>query len=120
MVRMTKWELRIRGEDSPASGVVDSPGNAISVNPDGSITVRVQADQGVAAALRTIPRDQIEGFAIRSEWYVDDFGGLVGGVGPAPSGGGRPAPARPGASPPPSMGSGSPDSPMTGSGSPDG
>lgn len=106
MVRMTKWEMRIRGEDSPAEGVVSSPGQAITVNTDGSITVRVQTDPGVAAALRTIPRDQIEGFALKSEWFVDDFGGLIGQVG---GGASQPA-AQPGSYAP--AGAGSPGAPM--------
>lgn len=93
MIRLTKWEIKIRGTDEPASGVVSRPGDAIQVNEDGSITVRVQADPGVAAALRTIPREQIEGFAIKSEWYVDDFGGLGGAMGAGM--GNRPAPTQP-------------------------
>ena len=118
MVRMTRWELKIRDQETPASGTVARPGDAIQVNADGSVTVRVMAEPGVAAALRTVPRDQIEGFAIKSEWYVDDFGGLVGNVGPAqpqaqpqaqpgafpPAGAGAPPPAAAG-----SRGSGSPD-----------
>lgn len=116
MARMTRWELKIRGQETPATGTVARPGDAIQVNADGSVTVRVMAEPGVAAALRTIPRDQIEGFAIKSEWYVDDFGGLVGNVGPAPAPAGTPA-AMPQPTPQPmeqpaatgTAGSGSPD-----------
>jgi hypothetical protein len=117
LVRMTRWELKIRDQDTPASGTVSRPGDAIQVNADGSITVRVTAEPGVAAALRTVPRDEIEGFAIKSEWYVDDFGGLVGNVGPAQT---QPQ-AQPGAFPP--AGAGAPPPAATGglgSGSPDG
>lgn len=106
MVRMTKWELRIRGETDPASGTVARPGDAIQVNANGSITVSVQADPGVAAALRTIPRENIEGFAIKSEWYVDDFGGLGGALGSAPPQNSQPT-GQP--APQPAIGYGSPD-----------
>jgi hypothetical protein len=111
MVRMTKWELKIRGEDSPATGMVTSPGDAVMVGTDGSITVRVQADPGAAAYLRTVPRDQIEGFAVKSEWYVDDFGGLEQSLGGAPASGQPQAGGRPPAAPAPSgvVGTGSPD-----------
>lgn len=119
MVRMTRWELKIRGQDTPASGTVSRPGDAIQVNEDGSITVQVRAEAGVASALRTVPREQIEGFAIKSEWYVDDFGGLVGNVGPSPA---QAQPqAQPGAFPP--AGAGAPPPAAAGnlgSGSPDG
>ena len=60
-----------------------------------------------------------QGFAIKSEWYVDDFGGLVGNVGPAPT---QAQPqAQPGSFPPPGAGAPPPSAAgMTGSGSPDG
>ncbi|MHC5010355.1 MAG: hypothetical protein ACYTG6_05305 [Planctomycetota bacterium] len=118
MVRLTRWELKIRGVDEPAGEFISNPGDAITVNPDGSVTVSVRTDPGAAAYLRTIPRDQIEGFAIKSEWYVDDFGGLTGAVGSGVDQG-TPAP-QPGAFPP--AGTGSPDGPgpVMGSGSPDG
>ena len=61
IVRMTRWELKIRGQDTPASGTVSRPGDAIQVNADGSITVRVTAEPGVAAALRTVPRGSDRG-----------------------------------------------------------
>ncbi len=114
MVRMTRWELKIRGQETPASGTVQHPGDAIQINADGSITVHVVAEPGVAGAIRTVARDQIEGFAVKSQWFVDDFGGLVGNVGPAqaqpqpgtyaPAGAATSAPAAAGA-----IGSGSPD-----------
>lgn len=114
MVRMTKWELKIRGEDSPATGMVTSPGEAVMVGADGSITVRVQSDPGAAAYLRTIPRDRIEGFALKSEWFVDDFGGLEGAMAGAPA----PSQPQPGAYPP-AGGGAPPPSGVVGSGSPD-
>ena len=73
----------------------------------------------MASALRTVPREQIEGFAIKSEWYVDDFGGLVGNVGPSPA---QAQPqAQPGAFPPAGAGAPAPAAAgNVGSGSPDG
>ncbi len=117
-VKLTRWELRIEGEDEPATGYITSAGDAVTVNADGSMTVRVQGDPAAAAYLRTIPRARIDGFAIKSEWYVDDFGGLGVAVGsgastaPAPgASGGTPPPPPPAAplSPGPSFPGGSPD-----------
>jgi hypothetical protein len=127
-VKLTRWELKIAGEDEPASGFITSPGDAVAVNADGSVTVRVRANPAAAAYLRTIPRDRIEGFAIKSEWFVDDFGGLGTAVGSQTGREGAPAAPQPGSyapspqplAPAPTAPTAPAPDPIVGSGSPDG
>jgi hypothetical protein len=110
--RLTRWELKIRGVDEPAGEFISSPGDAVTVNTDGSVTVSVRTDPSAASYLRTIPRNQIESFAIKAQWYVDDFGGLDAAVGTGveqPRRPGAPQPSAAPAAPSGVMGSGSPD-----------
>jgi hypothetical protein len=93
MVRLTTWELRVSGEAEPYGDFVRSAGDAVATNADGSITVRVQPPAGTASILRTIPKDRIDGFAIKSQWYVDDLSGIQGGMTSMPAQG-APAPGR--------------------------
>jgi hypothetical protein len=110
MIKLTSWELRLKGEEGaePLGGFVRSAADHVAVNADGSITVRVQPP-GDTSYLRTIPRERIDGFAIKSMWYVDDLSSLqnaVSGMGtqqPAPE-----QPTQPAPEPPPSGDFGSP------------
>jgi hypothetical protein len=97
MARLTTWELKVAGERDPYSDFVRSAADAVAVNGDGSITVRVTPPSSTSGYLRTIPRDRIEGFAIKSQWYVDDLSTLQGVTqgGPAPTPGAAPAPGTP-------------------------
>ena len=129
MIKLTKWELYIRGESDPYSDFIRSAGEAVQIGPDGSITARITPPGYSAGAIRTFTPDQIESFKIESRWYVDDFGGLNQLVGESAQGGGQgnqpqpqPQPSAPGGG---SFGSpdgggsfGSPDG--GGFGSPDG
>jgi hypothetical protein len=93
MAKLTSWELKVAGEPDPYGDFVRSAADAIAVNPDGSVTARIQAPGSTASILRTIPKDRIEGFAIKSQWYVDDLSGLQGavsGMGSAPAQGTQP------------------------------
>jgi hypothetical protein len=105
MVRLTTWELRVKGEAEPYADFLRSAGDAVSTNADGSITVRITPAGNTGSYLRTIPRDRIDGFAVQSLWYVDDLSGLQGavsGIGAEPPR----APAAPStpAAPPPAAG----------------
>jgi hypothetical protein len=98
MARLTTWELKVAGEPDPYSDFVRSAADAVAVNPDGSITVRVQPPASTGSFLRTIPRDRIEGFAIKAQWYVDDLSNIANTMAgsapaPAPTPGAAPAPA---------------------------
>jgi hypothetical protein len=97
MARLTTWELKVAGEPDPYSDFVRSAADAVAVNADGSITVRVQPPASTGSFLRTIPKDRIEGFAVKGQWYVDDLRNIVntmdsGGAAPAPAPGAAPAP----------------------------
>jgi hypothetical protein len=113
MARLTVWELKVAGEPDPYSDFVRSAADAVAVNTDGSITVRVQPPASTGSFLRTIPRERIEGFAVKSQWYVDDLRNIVNtmgtGAAPAPAPGAAPAPgtapAAPSAPPPTATGS---------------
>jgi hypothetical protein len=103
MVRLTSWELKEKGVEEPLGGFLRSPGDAVVPNADGSITVRIQPQDSTATAVRTITRDRIDGFAVKSMWYVDDLAslqGAVSGVGSQPARG-QPAQPTPGPAPAP-------------------
>jgi hypothetical protein len=99
MARLTTWELRVAGEDTPYSDFVRSAADAVSTNPDGSITVRIPPSASMAGVIRTIPRERIDGFAVKAQWYIDDLSSLQGAVQAtgqsAPQSGGAPAPGTP-------------------------
>lgn len=122
MAKLTTWELRVSGEAEPYGDFVRSAGDAVATNPDGSITVRVQPSGNTGSFLRSIPRERIEGFAIRSQWYVDDLSTLQGAMGSIPSQAPTQAPA-PGRAPAPGTRAPAPATtsapPATTSGSPD-
>lgn len=89
MIKLTKWELYIRGESDPYSDFIRSAGEAVQIGPDGSITARITPPGYSASSIRTFTPDQIESFKIESRWYVDDFGGLNQLVGESAQGGGQ-------------------------------
>ena len=140
LVKLTRWELKVKGDDTPYGDYVANASDAVRIAQDGSITVMIRPPQATANLLRTFRPDQIDSFKVEGQWYVDDFGGINQIVAerseqpqsqPAP----RPAtvqpnlpqpiakpPARQPTSPPAGTGGGSPDGPGTpqGWGSPDG
>jgi hypothetical protein len=112
MVRLTSWELRLKGDPQPYTDLI---ANAESVRPSngGGIEVVIPASAAMAPLLRSIRPEQIESLQVESRWYVDDFGGLEGAVG---GGVAEPQPAAPTGPtqpstlpPPPAGGYGSPD-----------
>ncbi len=138
-VRLTRWEVQLKGEDDPYTDFVSSAGQVTRIGPDGSITVMIRPPQYTADFLRSVRPEQVDAVRVEAQWYVDDFGGLDALVGESAAGEGtqqpapqptpqpRPREAIPGTGPsptplPPSGGGfGSPDgSPPTGFGSPDG
>ncbi|MDJ0520950.1 MAG: hypothetical protein QNJ90_02630 [Planctomycetota bacterium] len=116
LVRLTRWELQVVGDETPYGDFVTSAGEAVRIQPDGSVTVMIRPPQSTAGLLRTFRPDQIEAFRVESQWYLDDFGGLdatlVEGAGD-----GQPQPPRPQATPQPQP---RPQPAPTGWGSPDG
>lgn len=112
MVRLTTWELRVKGDPQPYTDVLRNP-NVVSAAADGSIQISIPAAPHMAPLLKSIAPANISSLQVESRWYVDDFGGLEdavgsGGQAPAPTPGTPPAtqPANP---PPPPGGYGSPD-----------
>jgi hypothetical protein len=109
MVRLTTWELRVKGED-PFSDILQNP-DVVRSAADGSIQISIPAAPHMAPLLKSIAPANIQSLQVESRWYVDDFGGLEEAVGtgsqaatPAP---GTPPPTP--ATPPPPGGYGSPD-----------
>jgi len=138
-VRLTRWEVQLKGEDDPYTDFVSSAGQVTRVGPDGTVTVVIRPPQYTADFMRTIRPEQIDAVRIEAQWYVDDFGGLDALVGESASGDGAPQPqpqptrppnareAIPGTGPSPTPlppaggGFGSPDGGSSGGfGSPDG
>ncbi len=138
MVKLTRWELKVVGDETPYGDFVQNASDAVRIGPDGSITVMIRPPQATASILRSFRPEQIEAFKVEGQWYVDDFGGIDAmlveqaggsqGTQPAPQPGTRPQPqpgtGMPYAPPAAPGGYGSPDAgfggPDGGSGSPDG
>jgi hypothetical protein len=120
-VRMTTWELTLRGEGQPVAEFIPKAADVISISPRGDVPMRVTPSGGTASFLRDIPSERIQRLVIQDEWYLDDFGGVedavVGGLKGAPAAE-RASPAAPPsgpvlpdpvAPPPPPASPGSPD-----------
>jgi hypothetical protein len=140
MVKLTRWELKVKGDDTPYGDFVADASDAVRIAQDGSITVMIRPPQATASLLRTFTPDQIDSFKVEGQWYVDDFGGIDQLVVERSEGGqaqpqqppvGQPSYPQPVGSPdmqprypPPAPGAGSPDGPpappAAGYGSPDG
>ncbi len=125
LVKLTRWELKVVGDETPYGDFVASAGEAVRIAQDGSVTVMIRPPQATAGLLRTFRPDQIEAFRVESQWYVDDFGGLDQQIA-SKAGDGRAAPQprpQPQPQPQPSWGSPDGDAPRAGAprgGSPDG
>lgn len=131
LVKLTRWELQVVGDETPYGDFVTSAGEAVRLGQDGSITVTIRPPQATAGLIRTFRPEQIEAFRVESQWYLDDFGGLdqqivqTAGEESRPQAQPRP---QPGPQQPGPTGWGSPDSgggaqpqaPPPGWGSPDG
>ena len=98
MVKLTRWELKVRDDATPYGDFVANAADAIQVGPDGSVSVRINPPQATASILRTFRPEQIESFKVEGQWYVDDFGGIdsvlvqQAGSGGQAQGAPRPAP----------------------------
>ena len=76
LVKLSRWELKVKGDDTPYGDFVTRASDAIRVGPDGAITVMIRPPQSTANLLKTFRPDQIESFKVEGQWYVDDFGGI--------------------------------------------
>ncbi len=137
-VRLTRWEVQLKGEDDPYTDFVASAGQVTRIGPDGTVSVVIRPPQYTADFIRSIRPEQIDAVRLEAQWYVDDFGGLDALVGESAAGDGgeqpqaQPQPTRPGQAipgtgpsptplPPAGGGFGSPDGGSSGGfGSPDG
>jgi hypothetical protein len=111
MVRLTSWELRVKGDAQPYSDILRNP-DVVSSGSDGSLQISIPAAAHMAPLLRSISPANIQSLQVESRWYVDDFGGLDGAMttGPAQPAPGMPPPqTQPANPPPPPGGYGSPD-----------
>jgi hypothetical protein len=114
-VKLTTWELKLRGEGEPVAEFVPNTSDVISISPTGQVEMKLSPSEGTASFLRDVRQDQIRSFSMQEYWYLDDFGGVesvvLGGLRgeqdgttpPAPARGRRPQPPRdaPPAPPPP-------------------
>jgi len=111
-VKLTTWELFLKGEGEPVAEFVPTTSDVIQISPTGAVELRIAPSDATASFLRDIPQDRIQGFAIHEYWYLDDFGGIEAAVlnglrgekGGAPDGGDdapTPRGAAPGGRPPP-------------------
>jgi hypothetical protein len=75
LVKLSTWELVLSGEDQPVSGFVPRTADVVRIS-DGTVQVRVTPEENTQSFLREIPADRIESMTVKSEWFVDDFGGV--------------------------------------------
>jgi len=121
LVKLTRWELQVVGDDTPYGDFVTSAADAVRIGQDGSITVMIRPPQATASLVRTFRPDQIDAFRIESQWYVDDFGGIDQQIASKAAAGQTPQPRaqpRPRSQPQPTPRTR--PTPSTGWGSPDG
>ena len=83
-VKMTTWELTLKGEGEPVAEFIPKAADVVSISPTGDVAMRVTPSSGTSAFLKDIPPDKIQRLVIQDEWYLDDFGGVedavVGGI----------------------------------------
>jgi hypothetical protein len=115
LVKLARWELQVKGDETPYGDFVTNAGEAVRIGQDGSITVMIRPPQATAGLLRTFRPDQIEAFRVESQWYLDDFGGLDQQIVQQAGDGATPQPPPGGTQPQPAA-----SEPTTGWGSPDG
>lgn len=107
-IRMTSWELTIKGEGEPVSEFIPSTADVLGFGEDGSMSMRIPTASSTGAFLKTIPPEKIKKLVIEDLWYLDDFGGVedvmidgLKGKGEAPRTRGPSGTAYPVATPPP-------------------
>jgi hypothetical protein len=75
LVKLSTWELVLSGEDQPVSGFVPRTADVVRIS-DGTVQVRVTPEENTQSFLKEIPADRIESMTVKSEWFVEDFGGV--------------------------------------------
>lgn len=75
-IRMTSWELTIKGEGEPVSEFIPSTADVLGIGDDGSMSMRIPTASSTGAFLKTIPPEKIKRLVIEDLWYLDDFGGV--------------------------------------------
>jgi hypothetical protein len=76
LVRLSTWELVLQGENQPVSGFIPRIGDVVGITPEGDVQVRVTPESNTASFLKDIPADRIESVTMKSEWFLEDFGGI--------------------------------------------
>jgi hypothetical protein len=76
LVKLSTWELVLQGENQPVSGFIPRIGDVVGITPEGDVQVRVTPESNTASFLKDIPADRIESVTMKSEWFVEDFGGI--------------------------------------------
>jgi hypothetical protein len=133
-VKLTTWELTLKGEGEPVAEFVPSPADVVQISPTGQVELKIAPSEGTASFLKDVTPDRIRSLRVTELWYLDDFGGvesaLVGGLKggssapaerPASRSGEQPLPPVPPPGDNPNLAPPAPGSPDGGSfGSPDG
>ncbi len=100
-IRMTSWELTIRGEGEPVSEFIPSAADVMGIGDDGSVSMRIPTGSSTGAFLKTIPPEKIKRLVVEDAWYLDDFGGVEDVVLEGLKGKGEAAPRAPDVRPSP-------------------
>ena len=76
LVRLTKWQLFVVGDDQPYEGFSNNETIRYERGNDGSFTVFSRFDPGSPPSQETFQRDEVRNFREVSIWYIDDLGGM--------------------------------------------
>lgn len=71
MVRLQTWKLQPVGGGQAYSGFVGDPMLAATKQPDGSYVITSSGN-----TVATVPANQVAGYTVDTNWYVDDLGGM--------------------------------------------
>ena len=71
MVRLQTWKLQPVGGGQAYSGFVGDPMLAATKQPDGSYVITSNGN-----TVATVPANQVAGYTVDTNWYVDDLGGM--------------------------------------------
>src|SRR5262245_46153613 len=107
-VKLTTWELTLKGEGEPVAEFVPSPADLVTISPTGQVEMKIAPSEGTASFLKDVTPDRIRSLRVTELWYLDDFGGVESAVVGGLRGGAAPpkaaAPGQPPLPPPPAPG----------------
>ena len=76
MVKLSRWQLFVRGQDEPYWGFTNDRNFGAERRPDGSFVIWSRGQPGGPRTENVIPASDVANYTTDAQWYVDDLGGL--------------------------------------------